>query len=174
MRHLIAFLLLLISAGAKCQEYDSPLGKGKKNRDVCIRGELGWNRSWFLSLGASYVYSNINSHSPICWVAYAAAEANLATYNSNTPFYAYKAGFETSGLLFGLGAEVRNNTDFAGKDHVIFTPKIGLSVFGYYNLYYGYNIFRSADNLFGIGHSQLSLSVNLNRRLLHEAAVPSK
>ncbi len=173
MRHLIAFLFLMISAQARCQEYNSPLGKGKKNRDVCFRGELGWNRSWFLSLGASYVYSNINSHSPIFWVAYAAAEANLATYNSNTPFYSYKAGFETGGLL-GLGAEVRNNTDFAGKDHIIFTPKIGLCAFGYVNMYYGYNVFRSADNLFGIGHSQLSLSVNLNRRLLHEAAVPSK
>jgi hypothetical protein len=163
---------LLIPAHAISQEFDSPFGKGKINRNFCVRGELGWNKSWFTSLGASYVFSNVNSHSPFSLVSYIAAEADLPTYGARNTFYAYKGGFEFAGMLFGLGVEFRNNTDFAGNNHLIFTPRIGLSIFGHLNFYYGYNVFRDANNIFGIGHNQWSLNVNLNRRIFKESLVP--
>lgn len=173
MRILISTLLLLLSFTAVCQEGDSPLGRYKHNKNFCVRGELGGNRSWFTSLGASYVYSNANSHVPLHIVIYAAAEANLAAYNTTGAFYAYKAGVEFGNLLLAYGLELRNNTDFNGSDHLVCTPKIGLSFFGHTNLMYGYNIFRTPNNIFGINHSQLSLNVNLNRKIFKESFVPS-
>lgn len=165
---------LLLPASACCQEYNSALGKGKLNRNFCARIELGWNKSWFTSLGVSYVYSNVNSHAPMSYVIYAAAEANLAGYRSPTTFYGYKAGFETAGLPLALGVEFRNNTDFAGSDQFVFTPKLGLSLFGHANLFYGYNLFDRDRNTFGINRSQLTLNVNINRKVLKESFVPGE
>lgn len=165
-------LCLLMPGYALCQEYNGPLGKGKKNKDFCLRAELGWNKSWFTSLGVSYVCSNVNAHAPVSMVVYAAAEANLAGYRSPAAFYAYKAGFETGGTPFALGIELHNNTDFAGKDQFVFTPKLGLTFAGYANLFYGYNLFDKASNTFGICHSQLSLNVNINRKLFKGSVVP--
>jgi hypothetical protein len=166
MRSSIIALCLLVPYPAQCQEYSSALGKGKINKDFCLRAEAGWNKSWFASLGASYVYSNVNDHAPMSMVVYAAAEANLAGYRSPNAFYGYKAGFETAGLPFALGLELRNNTDFSGNDQFVFTPKLGLSLFSYVNLFYGYNVYDKNKNLFGIGRSQLSFSININRSVL--------
>lgn len=173
MHQLLPAFLLLLSSPAFCQEYDSDLGKGKINKDVCLRWEAGWNRSLFTSLGLSYVYSNINSHMPTSFVFYVAGEANYAQYRPQGGFYAYKAGIE-SGNILAYGVEVRTNTDFAGNNHVVLTPKLGLSVFGYINLLYGYNIFQTKNNVFDIYHNQLTFSINLNRRLLKESIVPKE
>ena len=164
-------LLLLCPFIAFCQEEETALGKYKINKNFCARAEVGWNKSWFTSLGASYVLSNVNRHAPLHVVFYGAMEANLANYKSPNSFYAYKVGVEAGNLLLAYGLELRNNTDFAGSNHLIFTPKAGLSFFGHANLMYGYNIFRTANNIFGINHSQLSLSVNLNRKMFKESFV---
>lgn len=174
LRLLTIILFLLIPACAVCQEFDSPFGKGKKNRNICLRAEVGWNKSWFTSLGASYFFCNVNSHAPLSLVIYTSAEANLAGYRSPATFYAYKAGFEFGGMLVAMGAELRNNTDFAGKNHLVFTPKIGLTLFGQSNLFYGYNVFNNANNIFGIGYSQLSFNMNINRKILKEPLVPKE
>ena len=84
----------------------------------------------------------------------------------------YKAGLAFGNVL-GFGAEVRNNTDFAGHDHLVFMPKAGVTIFGQYGLWYGYNVFMAPSNIFGIGHSQVSLNVNLNRRVIRESIVPN-
>ncbi|RYD58974.1 MAG: hypothetical protein EOP56_01725 [Sphingobacteriales bacterium] len=172
MRFLLLTIYFIIPLHAICQEYDNDLGKGKINKNVCARFEVGWQRSWFTSIGASYVYSNVNSHSPTSLVVYGALEADLAGYSPRSPFYAYKAGFEFGGALMALGAELRNNTDFAATNHLIFTPRAGLTVFGHLGLYYGYNTFKSSNNVFGIGRSQISLNVNLNRKVLKESSAP--
>ena len=174
LRLAIFITYLCLPVITRCQEFDTPLGKAKVNKNICLRGELGWNREWLTSLGVSYVHSNVNRHSPASIVLYAAAEANYAGYRSPAAFYGYKAGFEFGGMLMAMAMELRNNTDFAGKDQLVFTPKIGLTLFGHANLYYGYNLFNRADNTFGISHNQFTLSVNLNRRVLKEPLTPSR
>jgi hypothetical protein len=171
MRTLITIVLLLPFT-SYCQEGESALGKYKINKNFCLRADLGWNKSWFSSLGASYVFSSVNQHTPFHVVVYASIEANLANYMSPNSFYAYKAGIEAGNLLLAYGFELRNNTDFTGNNHLIFTPKAGLSFFGHANLMYGYNVFRTANNIFGVNHSQLSISVNLNRKIFKESFVP--
>lgn len=172
MRLLKLIIFLFIPAFAIGQEYDSETGKGKINKNFCLRGELGWNRSWLASLGASYVYCNVNRHVPVTLVTYAAAEVNLAGYRTPTAFYGYKAGVEFGNIIYAYGFEIRNLTDFAGGNHFIFMPKAGISLFGHASLFYGYNIFQGNNNIFGICHSQWSLSVNLDRKLFKETLVP--
>lgn len=120
------------------------------------------------------MYSNINSHAPFSVVVYVAADVNYAGYRSPTVFYGYKAGIESAGIPFGFGIELRNSTDFAGKDQFVFTPKAGLSLFGHANLYYGYNIFDRSTNTFGISYSQLTFNVNINRKMFKERLTPGK
>lgn len=174
MRLLPLLLICTLPFLVHGQESDSLYLKTKTNRNICLRTELGWNRSWFLSAGLSYVFSQVNSHGMVSFVAYAAAEANLATYRSPSVFYAYKGGFEIAASLTAIGAELRNNTDFAGNNHLIFMPKAGLSAFGHYNIFYGYNVFKENNNLFGIGRHQVAISVSLNRRVLKESLVPTE
>lgn len=166
-------LFLLLPLYALSQEGKNEFGKYKVNNNFCLHTELGWNRSWFASLGASYVFSSVNSHTPLSFVAYFSVDANIRSYGSKTPFYAYKAGFEVGNLILAYGAEFRNNTDFAGNDHFIFMPKAGLNFYGHVSLMYGYNVFRTANNIFGINHSQITLNVNLNRKIFKESLVPS-
>lgn len=163
---------MLLPLSAACQADSGIHGKYKITKGMCLRAEAGWNRSWFASLGASYIYSNVNAHLPVSAVVYAAAEIDRAGYRSRNTFYAYKAGFEFSGGLRCMGFELRNNTDLAGNNQLVFTPKIGLSAFGYINLYYGYNLFDRAFNPFGISHNQFSLSLNLSRKFFKKSVVP--
>jgi hypothetical protein len=173
MLRLLAILSFIVPTYTLGQEDNSSFGKVKINKNLCLRTELGWNKSWFTSLGVSYVYSSINSHSPYILAAYASAEANLVTYGSYSPFYGYKAGVQFGGILLAYSAELRYNTDHERREHIIFTPKAGLTFYGHINLLYGYNIFRSGNNIFGVSRSQLSLNVNLNRRIFKESFIPT-
>ena len=170
---LLIILLTSLSSICNGQEYNTPLGKAKINKDINIRGEFGWNKSWFASAGISYLYNNVNSHSPMSVVTYAAFEVDYAGYHSPAVFYAYKTGVEFGGNGGGMGVELRMYDDFSGRHHLVFTPKIGIVLLGYANLLYGYNVFKNKNNIFGIGHSQISLSVNIGRKLLHNSIAPS-
>lgn len=141
-----------------------------------VHADAGWNKSWFTSLGISYLGANANNmHGATHFVFYAAAEVNLAAYtNPGSFFYGYKTGVEWGSNLLMMGLELRGYTDFKGREHTIFMPKAGLSVFGYMNLTYGYNVFQNDFNVFGVGHSQIAISVNLARKVFTESFIPEE
>lgn len=125
-------------------------------------------------MGVCYLEANANSHSGASHVViYSAAEINLAGYtNPAGVFYGYKGGIEWGSNLLMMGMELRGYTDFKGREHTVFMPKAGFSVFGYMNIAYGYNVFQNKFNVFGIGHHQIAASVNLSRKLFKESFVP--
>lgn len=173
MRYIIVFALLLCSSTTFAQVDSNEFGKYKLTQYIGLRSETGWNKAWYKSLGISYLNANANMHLPYSFVAYAAVDINLATYNNpSTVFYSYKAGIEYSNALLMYGFEVKGLTDFKGKEHGIFTPKAGLTIFGYANLTYGYNIFQKEFNVFGIGKHQIAFSMNLSKKLFTESFVP--
>lgn len=174
MRPLITILVSFIVFSADAQTDSIPDFKFKNTSYIGIRGETGWNRSWFQSFGISYLAANANDHSGAShFILYTAAELNLATYNNPTNiFYGYKCGTEFGGNLIMMGLELRGYTDFKGKEHTVLMPKAGLSVFGYANLTYGYNVFQNDFNVFGIGHHQIAFSVNIARKLFNESFIP--
>jgi hypothetical protein len=73
-----------------------------------------------------------------------------------------KAGYEVVAGLFGVAADVTYYTDFE-KRSLMITPKAGLSVFGFVNLFYGYNIPLSDDEFKSIDKNRFSLTFNFNR-----------
>jgi hypothetical protein len=73
-----------------------------------------------------------------------------------------KAGYEVVAGLFGVAADITYYTDF-NRESVVATPKAGVSVFGFVNLFYGYNITLSQDEFKSIDRNRFSLTFNLNR-----------
>ena len=73
-----------------------------------------------------------------------------------------KAGYEITAGLIGLAADVTYYSDF--DEHAwVATPKAGLTLFGYCNLFYGRNI-KLSDRLFKeISLNRFSLVFNLNK-----------
>lgn len=161
-------------ACALCQDNKNKFGKGRITETAALRAELGWQRAWFASLGISYVKCNVNRRAPFSLVMYAAAEADQANYLSPARYYAIKGGLETSVFFLACGAELRCNTDFAGRSQIIFTPKAGLSFYGYASFFFGYNLFDGDDNVFHVINNQLSLNINLNRRLFKGTIFPGR
>lgn len=174
MRPITLITCLLLPACALCQDYKNKHGKGRITETAALRAELGWNRAWLASLGVSYIKSNVNRRAPFSLVGYAAAEASQANYLIPSRYYGLKGGMEMSVFFVACGAELRNITDFAGRNQVIFTPKAGLSFYGYGSLFFGYNLFDKEDNVFSMIHNQLSLSINLNRKLFKGLIFPGR
>jgi hypothetical protein len=73
-----------------------------------------------------------------------------------------KTGYEVVAGLFGVAADITYYTDF-NRESVVATPKAGVSVFGFVNLFYGYNITLSQDEFKSIDRNRFSLTFNLNR-----------
>jgi hypothetical protein len=72
-----------------------------------------------------------------------------------------KAGYEITAGLFGLAADFTYYTDF-DQSSVMFTPKGGISLLGYVNLFYGRNIVLSDVSFGSISENRFSLIFNLN------------
>lgn len=73
-----------------------------------------------------------------------------------------KLGYEITAGLIGIAADVTYYSDFE-RHAWVFTPRAGVSVLGFVNLFYGRNIGLS-DFLFdGIDQNRFSLVFNLNR-----------
>jgi hypothetical protein len=82
-----------------------------------------------------------------------------------------KFGYEFTAGLLGLAADVTYYSDFDNHEWMT-TPKAGLSLFGYVNLFYGYNISLSDYNFKAISKNRFSLTFNLNPDYhhIHDAA----
>ena len=82
-------------------------------------------------------------------------------FQTNEIIIGPKLGYEVTAGLFGLAGDVTYYTDFDRKS-LMFTPKAGLSVFGYANLFYGRNLNLSDDRFRSVSPNRFSLVFNLN------------
>jgi len=73
-----------------------------------------------------------------------------------------KVGYEVTAGLLGLAGDVTYYTDF-DREVVMITPKAGLTLFGYANLFYGRNFNVSNDTFKSISPNRFSLVFNLNK-----------
>jgi hypothetical protein len=73
-----------------------------------------------------------------------------------------KIGYEVTGGLFGLAADFTYYTDFS-RESVMFTPKAGLTILGFADLFYGYNLSLSSDTFKSISKNRFSLVFNINK-----------
>jgi hypothetical protein len=72
-----------------------------------------------------------------------------------------KAGYEVTAGLFGIAADVGyySNSDI---ESVLFTPKLGVTILGFADLFYGRSFTLSNDSFPAISVSRFSLIINLN------------
>ena len=73
-----------------------------------------------------------------------------------------KIGYEITAGLIGVAADVTYYSDFE-RSAWMFTPRAGVSVLGFVNLFYGRNINISDFQFKGIDKNRFSLVFNLNR-----------
>ncbi|MBT1702269.1 hypothetical protein [Chryseosolibacter indicus] len=73
-----------------------------------------------------------------------------------------KAGYELTAGLLGLAADFTYYTDFDKHKSVMFTPKAGISLFGYVSIFYGRNINLNDETFKAISSNRFSIIFNLN------------
>jgi hypothetical protein len=77
------------------------------------------------------------------------------------PIIGPKFGYEITAGLLGLAADITYYTDFS-RESVVLTPKAGISILGFADLFYGYNIQLSDDTFKSVSRNRFSLVFNIN------------
>lgn len=84
-----------------------------------------------------------------------------AVFNPGEFIVGPKLGYEVTAGLVGLAADVTYYSDFE-RECVMATPKAGITLFGYANLYYGRNFTLTEENFRSISPNRFSLIFTLN------------
>lgn len=91
-----------------------------------------------------------------------------------------KAGYEFTAGFLGIGGDITyfidNNYNEAGDDRKAWalTPKIGLSILGFANIFYGYEIPISHERITTISRNRFSITINLNRDYFNLKEAPRR
>jgi hypothetical protein len=91
-----------------------------------------------------------------------------------------KVGYELTAGILGIAADVTyfidQNYNETGDDRNawVVTPKAGLSILGFVNLFYGYQIPLSTERISTISRNRFSLVINLNRDYFNISDAPRK
>jgi len=129
-----------------------------------IRIGVGIEKSGYAELGYSRLIISDKGLNSGSVNFYAAGQFSLV--QNGTSIYGGKLGFETCWMIGMWGAELKYLTNNQNSQ-LFFTPKIGLSLLGAASLLYGYNIPHS-NELQPIGRHQISITVNVNKRLFED------
>lgn len=84
-----------------------------------------------------------------------------------------KVGYEITAGLLGIAADMTWYTDF-GREALVITPRAGISIMGFANLFYGRNIGISDFQFGAINKNRFSLVFNLNRDYFNLRDAPRK
>jgi hypothetical protein len=84
-----------------------------------------------------------------------------------------KVGYEITAGLIGIAADFTYYTDF-DRSAFMLTPRAGISILGFVNLFYGRNLPVSDYRFKGIDRNRFSLVFNLNRDYFNLRAAPKK
>lgn len=84
-----------------------------------------------------------------------------------------KLGYEITAGLLGLAVDVTCYSDFE-REAILFTPRAGISILGFVNLFYGRNIGLSDFQFPAVDKNRFSLVFNLNRDYFDLRDAPRK
>lgn len=84
-----------------------------------------------------------------------------------------KLGYEITAGLVGIASDFTYYSDFH-EGSWVFTPRAGLSIMGFVDLFYGRNIFLSDFQFDAIDKNRFSLIFNLNRDYFNLRNAPKK
>lgn len=120
----------------------------------------------FVELGVQY--QSIYRH-PLTLLTHGPYSTVDVFINSNNLLLAPKVGYEFTAGLLGIAADVSyfidHNYDNEGgnRQAVMITPKGGISILGFADLFYGYSIPVTKETISTITRNRFSLVFNINR-----------
>lgn len=174
------YLLIPFLLSFKCSYSQDTIadkfGKTEITNMNLIRFGLGVQKSFYTELGVSrnvFVQDNIGAAS---LTYYSALEFTPSFSKNRLSVYGLKGGIEyctTAGGLTAMCLEIKYLSNFE-KEDVIITPKAGLSAFGLVSIFYGYNLSILHDSFPQIGHHQLSIIININKKTYNEYMLMKK
>ncbi|HEY9049842.1 MAG TPA: hypothetical protein VIN08_28280 [Ohtaekwangia sp.] len=91
-----------------------------------------------------------------------------------------KLGYEFTAGIFGVAADVtyfidhNYNSEGANRQSLVFTPKVGLTILGFADIFYGYQVPISNTEITSLYRNRFSLVFNLNRDYFNLKEAPRK
>jgi len=168
----ISFLLVLSSMWSFAQEVDTvnigPFKSYWTEPRLVPKVGFGVQQTGYGELGLQFHQIYVHPLSLASAGPYFTVDA---VFQSEDIIIGPKLGYEFTAGLLGLAADITYYSDF-DKHTWMATPKAGLTLFGYVNVFYGYNLYLT-DNMFGsLSHNRLGLTFNLDPDYhhIHEAA----
>ena len=178
----LAVLALVISAQVVCaQEKDSvsrtPFHRYWTKPRIVPKLGLGAQDRAFVEVGVQWhtIYKHpltLLSKGPYCTVDVFIDESNI--------LLGPKLGYEFTAGLIGAALDITyyidHNYDGEGSNRsaVVTTPKIGISILGFANLFYGYTIPLTEETISTITRNRFSLVFNLNMYYFDLKEAPRK
>lgn len=168
-------LLLCMSFQASAQETDTvhvkPFERYWTKPRLVPRVGIGAQESVFAEVGVAW--HKIYVH-PLTLASAGPYLSIDGIVKDGDPIVGPKIGYEFTAGLIGLAADITYYTNF-DRESVVFTPKAGVSLLGFANLFYGYNMNLSDDSFGIISKNRFSLVFNINRDYfnLHDAVKKS-
>jgi hypothetical protein len=165
MRKVFFILLIAVPASVFCQIEDHPTNPdGTKNSwlnggQIIFSGSLSYQKQLMGEIGLMDM--NASGGGP-CNPPIAVGPKFSSEFNfiSRQFFIGPKISYEADFILFGARLNIIDYTDFKQNDFR-FTPEIGLTIIGFIDLFYGYNIPLSSTRLDYIGTNRITLTINL-------------
>ena len=133
-----------------------------------LRVGVGFEKSPYMELGYTILNISEKDLSSGSFAFYFGGQITRnVTGGPNDYLYGGKFGFETSWLILMWGLELKYLTN-EDQSQMFFTPKVGVSLLGGASLLYGYNTPTKNNKLSEVGQHQISLTVQLSKKLLRD------
>lgn len=163
-KFIILLLLLMTTQSWICKGQSDSSSANKSSWYNALRLGIGFERTTYFELGFSKLYIVEKGWGgSACF--YGSGQINLPNRNENSKFlYGAKLGYETSWVIGMWAIELKYLTDNTNSQ-IYITPKVGLSAIGFVHILYGYNIKLNKDDLLDVGNHQISLTINLSKKL---------
>jgi hypothetical protein len=182
MKYVVGFLLLTLSADLLAQK-DTVTTAVQKDTVTTIPFSLKWTKPRYVprlgvavqetgsvELGVARQKIFIHPLSLASLSSYVSGEAMIRDDNF---VFGPKAGYEFTVGLIGVATDITYYTD-THKNSLVFTPKGGLTIFGFVSLYYGRNITLSNSYFDYISKNRFSITFHINRDYFDLKDAPKK
>lgn len=177
----LIFALVMSGYGLRAQEADSvsatPFQRYWTKPRIIPKFGVGAQDRAFVEVGLQWhsIYRHplmLLSKGPYCTVDVFIDKTNI--------LLGPKLGYEATAGLFGAALDmtyyIDHNYDGEGgnRSGVVLTPKVGISILGFANLFYGYTIPLSDERISTITRNRFSLVFNLNTYYFDLKEAPRK
>ncbi len=160
MKYIIGFLIFVIVNSIQAQDsLNRPFERYWTKSRIVPRLGAGAQEAAFVEVGIAYHRIYVHPLSLASSAPYFSIDALI---KEDEPIFGPKIGYGITAGLIGFATDVTYYTDFS-KDSFMLTPKAGISILGFADLFYGYNIPLSEERFAIIARNRFSLILNINK-----------